>query len=439
LNPRKVAPTDWLIFGEHDSDRVNDLLAALDKNQFSELLASLPPPHPNYQRLRDGMKALRQMEANGGWPQILPTGDKLEPGKSNPEIPLLRARLLRGGELPFCQWKRLMNHAACWWDWQAMGKLDSRQYDSPLAEAVRAFQHRHSIEADGVIGPATRQALNVPVGQRIRQLAANMERWRWLPRDFGPRYIMVNVAGFLLGVFENNQQIDQMAVIVGTAYRKTPAFRSEMEQIVFNPRWNVPYRNATEDLLPRLKKDASKVAREGFRAFAGKQEVSVDSIDWSQYSKRNFPYHLQQRPGKHNALGQIKFVFPNHFAVYMHDTPKRHLFKKAVRNFSSGCVRLEEPLELAEYVLKNPDKWTQEGIQQAIDAGKTRHVSLPEKVPVYILYWTAWVEDNGVLHFSEDIYKRDPPILNALEAGGDMPGNLPPPDALIANQDGGAG
>jgi L,D-transpeptidase YcbB len=292
-------------------------------------------------------------------------------------------------------------------------------YDKTLKTAVRAFQHRHGLEADGVVGKKTRRVLNVPVEQRIQQLLINMERWRWIPNDLGERYLVVNTADFNLTMVDHSRVRGSMRVVVGRAYRKTPVFSGRMTYLDFNPFWNVPRRLAIEDILPRIRKDPAYIDQQGFRIFSGWSEDAVEiapeDVGWASFTKDYFPIRLQQAPGPKNALGRIKFMFPNQYAVYLHDTPAKGLFNSVSRSFSSGCIRVEDPVTLAEFVLEGTEGWDREKIEKHLGDNQRQVVRLQRPIPIHLLYWTAWSDADGSVFFREDIYERDAPLMQALQ------------------------
>jgi len=289
-----------------------------------------------------------------------------------------------------------------------------------LEQAVRRFQTRHGLQVDGVVGKKTRAAMAVPVEQRIHQIRLNLERWHWVPRDLGNRYILINTAAFELEAYDNDEVSLAMRVIVGKEERPTPVFTENMRYLIVNPYWNVPNKLATHDLIPAQLNDPDYFHRKDIRIFAGWQagaeEVDPALIDWQAYlGVRYLPYKLQQAPGPANSLGRIKFMLPNAHSVYLHDTPARHLFEKPVRAFSSGCVRVENPLQLADYVLASRSGGSaRPDIESIIASGETRTLSLPESIPVYFLYQTAWTDSLGQVHFRDDIYRRDVLLAAAL-------------------------
>lgn len=239
-----------------------------------------------------------------------------------------------------------------------------------------------------------------------------------MPQDLGRRYVLVNIANFELDVVENSQPLIFMRVVVGRDYRRTPVFSDKMTYLVLNPYWNVPPNIAVQDKLPLIKKDPGYLTLQKMMVFQGwgadTREIGPETVDWSQVTAKNFYYRLRQDPGPMNALGRIKFMFPNQFNVYLHDTPTRELFAKTERAFSSGCIRIEKPLELAEYVLRGDFKRTKDKFLAAIDRGTEQTVRLLEPIPVHLLYWTARAYEDGSIQFRKDLYGRDVLLDEAL-------------------------
>jgi L,D-transpeptidase YcbB len=254
---------------------------------------------------------------------------------------------------------------------------------------------------------------------RVRQIELNMERWRWLPQTLGERYVLVNIANFALDVVEHGQSVLAMRAVVGRPARQTPFFSADMTYLVLSPHWYVPPTIAIQDKLPLIRRNPAYVARQNFKLFrhgaGGMARVDPRSVDWSSVGARNFPYQLRQEPGPQNALGRVKFMLPNPHDVYLHDIPSRELFAKTERAFSSGCIRLEKPLELAQYLLRDDPRWSQQKILASIKRGTEQVVQLPISIPVHLLYWTAWVNEDGVVHFRKDIYERDKVLDEALQ------------------------
>jgi murein L,D-transpeptidase YcbB/YkuD len=370
--------------------------AALAASDLPSFLAGLAPNRPGYLGLKRALRTLRAIEAAGGWPR-LSEDFELSPGAGNAAVRVLRRRLAVTGDLD--------------------AKLPvTPLYDQAVKAAVQRFQRRHGLEPDGVVRESTRAALNVGVAERIVSVIANMERERWMPDDLGPRRVLVNVPGFNLRAVADGKVVLEMPVIVGTRVRRTPIFGSQITSLIWNPTWSVPTKLAREDILPKLRRDPNYLAEQHIALYDGSfsgGRVNPARIDWETFRDIN-RFRLRQMPGAHNALGQVKFNIPNDFDVYLHDTPHREKFGKAVRTFSSGCVRVGNPMALADFVLADMPEWTEERRSQVLKKGETRLVTLRTPVPVYLLYQTAWVDDQGLIQFREDIYGRDAQVIQAI-------------------------
>ncbi len=394
--PRDVDPA-WHIEGKR-LDAAAFLSWVSDSTDFEAALARLAPPHPGYHRLCAALARYRGLAALGGWAAIDP-GPTLHPGDRGLRVEALRRRLWQEGHL--------LEEAE-----------DPFLFDAALEAAVRRFQRLHTLEDDGLVGAATLAALNVPVAQRIEQIRLNLERWRWLPRDLGPRYLLVNMAGFELEGYAGGERRLAMRVIIGRPFRSTPAFSGRLTHVVFNPYWNVPRRIAEEDLVPAQLRDPDYLAARGIRVLEGwrpdARELDPARIDWASLSGRRFPYRLRQDPGPRNSLGRVKFILPNPFAIYLHDTPARHLFRRTVRSFSSGCIRVEAPERLLGFLFEGVPGWDGARIRALLEGGETVTERLSEPLPVYLVYLTAWVDGEGALHFADDIYARDAALAARL-------------------------
>jgi murein L,D-transpeptidase YcbB/YkuD len=284
-------------------------------------------------------------------------------------------------------------------------------YSGAVVDGVKHFQERHGLAVDGALGPGTLAALNVPVEMRIEQIRANLERARWVFYDPESEFLVVNIAGFKMYLVRRGEVVWRSRVQVGKTYRRTPIFTSTMSYVVLNPTWTVPPTILRQDYLPQLKRNPQYLAERNIDVLdrTGKP-VDQSSIDWS--SARSLQYQLVQRPGPTNALGRVKFMFPNEYFVYLHDTPSRDLFDRESRAFSSGCIRVENPLELADIVIG--DKWPRARIDAAIADGRTQTVILDKPIAVKLLYWTAEVDGNGRVSFFPDVYSRDDALITAL-------------------------
>jgi L,D-transpeptidase YcbB len=421
VNPETVQ-SEWSVKG-----RIEDLAAALEKGlagkNIAAALDSFRPQNAVYKGLKKAYRDLRAVAEAGGWPGF-PPGPKLEKGDRDVRVEGLRSALEARGDLAPSEGG------------------DRTAFDEGLETAVKAFQRRCGLEPDGVVGAATAAALNVPAAERVAQIRANLERWRWITQDLGERYILINVADFRVSVVEGGREILSMPAIVGRDYRRTPEFSGKLSYVEINPSWTVPPKLAREDILPKIRKDPGYLAEKGIRVFrdwsADAPEIDPDDIDWSSVKGETMSFKFRQDPGPENALGRIKFMFPNKFDVYLHDTPERGLFSRAARDFSSGCIRVERPVDLAEYVLRDDPEWSREKILEAIDDGKTRVIVLRNSIGVHLLYWTAWRAEDGRVEFREDIYKRDAALYAALAQPASAPGRtsgLPGPDAADVNVD----
>lgn len=365
----------------------------------AERLRSLAPPVAEYRRLRDTLARYREIEHGHGWP-VVPAGETLRIGASGPAVVALRRRLEGSGDLPPAEPR-------------------SSKYDRALAAAVRRFQERHGLAADGCVGAATRDALNVPVGRRIEQIVVNMERWRWIGRELGDRYVRVNIPGFTLDLVEDGVPVRSMPVVVGKKNWQTPALSTEIRSLVFNPSWFVPPRIARDEILPKARADAEYLSRE--EIVVRRINVPVEGGSGEPGEGGRSPagreiLRLRRLPGPKNPLGRVKFGMPNSFGIYLHDTPARRDFSRPVRALSHGCVRLDDALGLADLVLRDVDDWTPERRDEILSGWKTRTIALPRPIAVHLLYETAWTDLLGTVHFRSDIYGRDDVLARRMTA-----------------------
>ncbi len=388
LNPNWNLKQD--LMGRDPAVTIQHAIEAPSMREFAD--ASIPRVFL-YQRFKDALARYREIAAAGGWAAV-PAGPTLTPGMTDARVPKLAERLAITGDL----------------DAQAAATATA-SYSGAVVDGVRRLQERHGIAVDGVLGPGTLAVLNVPVEARIEQIRANLERARWVFYDPESEFLVVNIAGFRLYVIRRGEVVWRTRVQVGRPYRSTPIFASTLSYLVFNPTWTVPPTILRQDYLPQLKRDPLYLAARNIDVLdrAGKP-IDPAGIDWS--SARNPPYQLVQRPGPTNALGRVKFMFPNEYFVYLHDTPSRDLFDKESRAFSSGCIRVEDPLELAQMVLG--DKWSRERVDAMVAAGRTQTVILDKPIAVKLLYWTTEVDAKGRVSFFPDVYGRDPALIAAL-------------------------
>ena len=383
LDPRALQSL-WTLKPERP-DIAAVLSAAVTNDDLPAAMKQLQPQHPEYRELQKALRRYRAIAAKGGWPSI-PATTRLKPNQQSAAVPPLRQRLAIEGDLD-----------------PAHENDESPVFDETVVEALKRFEERHRIKPDGALDAATVAALNVPVEARIRTIELNLERWRWLPDPMPARYILVNVPDFRLEAIEDGKPVLGMRVVVGEPENETPIFADHMMHVVFSPYWNVPPGIAKDETIPKAAKDPSFLARNNMEVVdPSGTPVDPYSVDWSNPGR----LRIRQRPGSDNALGGVKFMFPNNFDVYLHDTNATKLFDRIERGLSHGCVRVEEPHKLAQYVLRDQPEWTAEAIDAAMKSGEEKHVKLTDRIPVYILYNTAWVHDGGV-RFLKDLYGHD--------------------------------
>ena len=393
VNPRTIDP-DWNTT-KPLSDMVTRVVDAVDNERLLDLMDSVEPTHPGYVALKAQLKRLLEQ----GVHSEMMLNVSLKPGVNHEQVPHLVLIL------------------------QSLGYLNSsvsysKLFDQDIRSAVMRFQRDQNLEADGVVGPQTREALQQAYAGDIDTIRVNMERWRWEPDTYSKEYIAVNIASFQLAYWRPQKTPLIMRVIVGKNYRKTPVFTDRMRYLVLHPSWNVPHKIASEDLLPKIKADRDYLSKNNMLLFRGwgSDQMLVDpaEINWGELTSKKFPFHIRQMPGPKNALGVVKFMFPNEHNVYLHDTNDRSLFERPNRAFSSGCIRLEKPLDLLFAVTEGNSPFSRQQIESLIDVNTETTVSLSRPIPVHIQYWTAWVDDNNRLHYRSDVYQRDHAVLAAL-------------------------
>lgn len=397
VNPVTIE-AEW--FAKRGSVDVSSVLEqALRNKQIRESLIRLRPMQGSYERLRQVLARYRELSLKGEWP-LVSGGSLLKEGSLSGRVLELRKRLSVSGDL------------------MADAAKEGDFFDEKLRQSLITFQKRHGLIPDGVLGPATVNALNVPLTQRIRQIELNMERLRWILGNVEQRSIVVNIANFQLDVMENGKSILSMKVVVGKPYWRTPVFTAKMTYIVINPPWNVPDRIARQEVLKKIKNNPHYLAEQNIKVLRGwvprEEEIDPETIDWSGITPKTLTYHFRQEPGPLNPLGRLKFMFPNTFDVYLHDTSAKRLFSENVRTFSHGCTRIEKPIELGEYVLRDNPEWTRERLLTAIEEGTEKKVLISRPLNVHFLYLTAWVDEGGTLQFRNDIYARDKSLDEAL-------------------------
>lgn len=335
-----------------------------DDKYFEDVNAS-------YKALKDQLKKYVDIAKNGGWPQITVGKKKLKKGLASPEISVIKKRLEITGDMP-------------------VGDT-SQRFNDTLEIAVKNFQQRHGYKPTGIISDSLIKQMNVPAEQRVEQILMNMDRMRWLINEPNGNLIVVNIPEFVLHVYDGKQKAFDMDVVVGKEGHNTMMFNGDLDQVVFCPYWNVPSSIVTHEILPAMEKNPDYLAKQDMEITG--EEDGVPAI--------------RQRPGPKNALGRVKFLFPNSFNIYLHDTPAKSLFEKDKRAYSHGCIRVREPEKLAQYVLRNQPEWTPEKIEDAMNSNEQKFVKVKDPIPVLITYYTAWVDENGQLNFREDIYGHD--------------------------------
>ncbi len=393
--PTKIEPTLYWQPKMIDMVAALRLLSALgDVDNFFD---AWQPQIPDYLSLKKALQEYRAVESAGGWPEVPVSDLLLKPGMEADVVPFLRRRLA------------ITDGAST-----EPPASNEKLYAEDLIAGVKRFQARHGLDADGIVGKRTYMQLNIPVTERLRQIIMTMERWRWMPEDLGKDYIKVNIAAFELRRVANGNRIELMRVVVGTPYHQTPVFSDQMEYVEINPYWNVPHSIAVNEMLGKLRTRPQSLASLGYEALVNDKPVALTSIDWGLYASDNLPIRLRQKPGPNNALGRVKFMFPNRFNVYMHDTPSRSLFGETARAFSHGCVRLARPIDMAEQVLAQLGNWDRSRIEQVLASGERTVVNLKKPIAVHITYATAWRDGDGDIQFRPDIYRRDERLYAAL-------------------------
>ena len=366
---------------------------ALAYGNIANALNLLAPRYQAYWMMKENLAFFLSI-ANEPWPAIL-TDTIVKPGESSQIIPKIRKRLIK---LQY-----------------PLSDSTSAKYDIDFETQLKLYQGDWGLNTDGAIGKGTLQALNTKPIKLINQLKVNMERFRWHPLKVTAKYIMVNIANYRLFMIEGADTLISMRVVVGKEYRETPVFNARMTYLVFSPTWTVPPTILKNDVIPELKKGPGYLTKKNMKIlrFNG-TEIAYNDINWKNISKNNFPYMVRQSPGPGNALGKVKFMFPNSNNIYIHDTPTKGTFARDDRAVSSGCIRIEKPVELAELLLSDLPEWTLVQIRNAMEQKKEQTVRLKTPVDVVLLYLTAWADGNGRVQFRKDIYGRDEMVLNAL-------------------------
>ncbi len=395
LQANKADP-EWFI-PQKDFNSIAFLQQALLAPHLKTQLDSLLPTTSEYHKLTAALSRYQSHVNRGGWSDI-PAMPLTRPGEWHKYIPIIRARLsFENQEFVLCSTKK------------------KNYYDPFLEQAVRNFQKKHGLKVDGIIGSETRSSMNISANERLQQIKVTLERHRWMPTNLGQRYLIINLASYQLHAIKNGHKELSMRVIVGRKNRPTPSFSSKVNHLVFNPYWNVPKKLAKLDLLPKQQENLNYFYLHDIRVFTQENGKKVEqdpySIDWQSVNRYKFPYIFRQDPGEQNALGKLKFMFPNPWSIYLHDTSHKELFLETKRSLSSGCIRVEDPLALANFSMAKPT--AQKTILDIITSKENRGLKLKQPLSLYAVYFTVWVDGNEV-HFSPDIYQRDGRIAKLL-------------------------
>lgn len=395
----------WKRPAKESSTRDVELLAGVSNpHELLEAVKSLQPASEQYTRLQMALEQYRRLEgaAPVAFPLITING-KVKPGDRNIAVPLVRKKLSFTDLKPY----------AMPYD-SSLESMDSLVYDETLASAVKFFQLRHGLEPDGIIGEKTLKFLNQSFHEKANIIALNMERMRWTTENSAQNYILVNIPEYKLRVYENKKVEFEMRVIVGAANKATPVFSDALEHLVFSPTWTVPVSIIKEEIIPNLRSNPAYYSAKNFSFYKNDVEIDPSLEDWNSETVNPYQYRVVQGPGRDNSLGLVKFVMPNTMSVYLHDTPNHRLFTRDYRALSHGCVRLDEPVRFAEYLLRDQKGWTPERINKAMSDSIPSTVHLKKNYEVHLEYWTAWVDEDGLVNFREDIYGHDRVQLSQL-------------------------
>lgn len=410
---RVAAPTGARI---SSLDVISLLSQSLEQGKLYSLVSQLVPSHQGYQRLTNELDRYQDIADSGMW-YPLKVQDELALGDRHPQVPRLRWMLQSYGDFHqgTLDWLKpdqpTQDPLLLEQDYQPDDSRGVYELDADTVAAIKHFQKRNGLKITGNVDTATLARLNVAPYFMAQRIALNMKRWRYLPKQLGERYILVNMANYRLDLIQNDVSQLSMKVIIGREQLRTPVLAETINSIVLAPEWNVPHRIAKRDIIPNAKRQPDYLKQHNFKIYEGWQlpakEIDITAdIDWEGFDSRVNTYRFVQGPGEDNSLGHVKFVIPNDQSIYLHDTNHKELFNYQMRALSSGCIRVEKPLELAHALLKKQN-WNQASINRVIDNAQTRAVRLKDPVPVYLMYWTTWVDENGQLQVRDDVYKRD--------------------------------
>ena len=396
-------------------DVISLLSQSLEQGKLYSLVGELVPQHPGYDRLTKELDRYQAIADTGLW-YPLTINETLQEGDWHAQVPRVRWMLKAYGDLPesALAWimpeQKQQDPATLEQAYRPGTQNPIYQMDKDTVQALKVFQERNGLSAHGRLNSKTLERLNRSPYFMAQRIALNMKRWRYLPKHMGNRYILVNMANYRLDLISNGQSQMNMKVIIGREQRRTPVLAETISTVVLAPEWNVPHRIAIRDILPLAKRNPEYLTQHNFKIYEGWQqpakEVPLEDIDWEGFNSRQNTYRFVQGPGKDNSLGHVKFVFPNDKSIYLHDTNHKELFARNMRALSSGCIRVEKPLALAHALLKDQN-WDEPLISNMIDRQQMRPVHLRDPIPVYLMYWTTWVDEKGILQVRDDVYKRD--------------------------------
>jgi len=389
--------SEWEVSLNERPENIDSLLTVtLNNHQIKEGLNDLKPKTYLYDYLKVGLKDYKDILNNGGWP-VIPEGGTLKLGTK--DIRILKIR-------EYLKINKILS--------SNKSKNDTI-FDESLEGAVKVFQERHNLTTDGAIGTGTLEQMSYSVEQRIDQIRVNLERSRWVLHNLEEDFLLVNIAGFYIKRIQKGKPIFSSRVIVGSEHKQSPIFKGKVQFAILNPTWTLPYSIATHESLPKIKKDPNYLAKNHMEIMDKSGVVlNPNNINFNDYSARNFPYTIRQKAGPWNALGQVKFMFPNKYSVYLHDTENRNLFNKQDRDLSHGCIRLEDKWDLLFSLMNEQEVWNMDKVNEILNSGKTTRVDFKNPIDIYILYWTAGVDTNKNIYFERDVYNRDPAVLKAL-------------------------
>ena len=409
INPDKLS--GYWVKDKRQVKLLQRLSASKTSKKLRSHLKRITPKGKKYTQLQREYQFYENLDDEGGWPEIvLPENTAIEPAESHELIPAIRKRLSITDMYYTVKRKRPA---------LTLTLIDSTLYDEKLISSVKRFQERHGLEVDGIIGKSTVTAMNISARRKADIIALNMERMRWMPTNVGQHFIEVNIPEYKLRVYNKKKKALEMKVIVGKEYTSTPVFSDTLKYLVLSPTWTVPMSIKAYEMLPKLKEEPTYYTKKNYKFYKGwntSNEVNPATIDWSQYNGKDFPFNVVQQPGPTNSLGLVKFIMPNDMSIYLHDTPTDYLFERTERAFSHGCIRLEKPEVLANYLLRDQKNWGSARINEFLHKPSPEKVYLEKDYHVQLAYFTAFVDEKGTMNFRDDIYGHDDQQLKELKA-----------------------